>query len=426
MASNQLAVIPQTTIKRLDEIARSYRLANISENPFEATFATALAISELQSLFTPEVMAPIMNLMNSSLGFLTDRNGRANWKGETKPLYSQAVIRDVVIEATLRGFFVVGNEFNVITDRFYAAKNGLRRKVSSFPGLTELRDSYSVPKIIGETGAIVEAEATWKINGKPDNIKRTFAVKGDKYAGSDSYIGKATRKLLAAIHDRLLGVCTPEGDTEEARFEGAKEAQASEVNYNDPNARADDLHKKDCEAIEKLNARMRANGEPESSMEPMPERPTETKEPEAPKEAERTPAPEIPWREVKVVCMGPTNNGKSLSEYPVENLIKIKNAMVNWTKGQMQRPGVAEMADAINMGISELSHAPDAPALATKQEGLLNIIRASHTTEKAVLAWYKDQRGDDYLNISSMEEEVCAIIINAWPEMLDDIRKFEK
>ena len=141
--SKELATIKPETIARLDEIARDYQIAKIDQSPFSATFSTAIALNELRSLLTADVMRPIMQLMNTPLGFLTDRNGRPNWKGETKPTYTEEVVRDAVIEATLRGFFVVGNEFNLLAERFYAAKAGLRRKVTTFPGLTNFSHSYS-------------------------------------------------------------------------------------------------------------------------------------------------------------------------------------------------------------------------------------------------------------------------------------------
>lgn len=234
-----LAISMEQRVERLDELAQQYGAAlAVTESPFKSALTLARAMGELRELLTPEVMAPIMALMNSPLGFLTDRTGRANWKGETKPLYSVETVRDCVIEATLRGFSVVGNEMNIIADRFYAAKAGLSRRVKQIPTLSEYKDGIGIPKVQvsddegkrKRTGALVTCWATWKIHGIPDRIDREFAVKGDDYATADSYVGKAQRKLYAAVLERITGQSIPEGEVGEEPLAGEmKEAQAKVV-----------------------------------------------------------------------------------------------------------------------------------------------------------------------------------------------------
>lgn len=197
----------------LDELANSYAgtLGTI-EKPFATTLTLAIAMNGLRDLLTPEVMAPIMALMNSPLGFLTDRTGRPDWKGNVKDPYTVDEVRDCIIEGTLRGFRVVGNEMNIIAGRFYGAKAGFQRKVRTYPGLTEFVDVYDIPRALGDKGAIVKCRASWLLNGKPDSIEREFPIKGDSYAGTDSYLGKATRKLLSAVFEKITGQSIPEGD----------------------------------------------------------------------------------------------------------------------------------------------------------------------------------------------------------------------
>ena len=228
---SQALVLPDPEkIKKLDALAELYSQGlSLSTSPFSATIQTAVAMGELRELLTQDVMAPIMRLMNTPLGFLTDRTGKASWKGETKPLYSWEEVRDCVIEGTLRGFATVGNEMNIIAGRFYAAKNGLRRKVTKFPGITDFRDSYEVPRVIGDKGAIVKCRATWRLAGVESSLEREFAVKGDSYATSDSYSGKAERKLLNAVFQRLSGILLPEGEVSEEPFVNEKPANAKTV-----------------------------------------------------------------------------------------------------------------------------------------------------------------------------------------------------
>jgi len=224
----QLAIPPAEKIKQLDALAADYGKALATpENPFSSVITLAVAMGQLRELLTPDVMAPVMNLMNSPLGFLTDRTGKANWKGEAKPLYMESEVKDCLIEATLRGFAPVGNEFNIIAGRFYAAKAGLRRKVTQFPGLANFRDTYEIPRIAGEKGATVKCAASWSLAGKEDSIEREFAVKGDNYATSDSYCGKAERKLLHAVFQRISGVNIPEGDVSDIPMADAREVSSA-------------------------------------------------------------------------------------------------------------------------------------------------------------------------------------------------------
>jgi len=167
--------------------------------------ALAIAIVDMRTALTDEIMRPIMALMNTDLGFRCDKD------------YDIATVRDVVIEAKMRGFRIVGNEFNIIAKRFYAAQKGFRRKLTdgfTFRGLSDLRDEYSVPAITGDK-ATVKAKATWKINGEPDSCEQEFAIRVNAGMGSDAVIGKAERKLLKRVHDIISGANTPDGDVDD-------------------------------------------------------------------------------------------------------------------------------------------------------------------------------------------------------------------
>jgi hypothetical protein len=183
-----------------------------------------------------------MSLMNSPLGFLTDRDpARPTRDGEVKP-YSVDVVRDCVIEAKLRGFHTVGNEFNIIAGRCYAAKNGFRRKLTdgkSFPGLRDFRDSYDVPRLMGDKGAIVKCRAEWTLNGKSDSFEAEFAIRVNSMMGADAIVGKAERKLCKRVHDLISGVNTPEG---EAGEDDLKPANATvEPKVGKPFAESDEI-----------------------------------------------------------------------------------------------------------------------------------------------------------------------------------------
>lgn len=167
----------------------------------------ASGISALRAALTDQfVQTTLMPLQGSKLGFLTDKDKDGG--------YGMAVVRDVAIEAMLRGFSIVGNEFNIIAAGFYGAKAGWERKVSQFPGLTDLVLQPGVPQNVGDKGALVPYVASWRLNGKEmilrcaqekDGTDLRIPIKVNAGMGSDAVIGKATRKILFRIYQRING-----------------------------------------------------------------------------------------------------------------------------------------------------------------------------------------------------------------------------
>lgn len=200
------------TARHIDSLA--LQAEGVFDNPcgFAEALMVAQTMNDLRAALTDEMMQPVMALMNSPLGFLTDQDPKTN--KDARP-YSVEVVRECFIESKLRGFHPVGNEWNIIAGRFYAAKNGLRRKVTKFPGLTDFRDSYDVPRMASEKGAILKARASWKLNGHADAIEAEIPVRVNAYMGADAIIGKAERKLLKRIFDRISGFITPDGDVDD-------------------------------------------------------------------------------------------------------------------------------------------------------------------------------------------------------------------
>lgn len=215
LAQRRAAVIE--VANRIDETAAGAMVHFKSAGSMAAELQVAQAMADLRAMLTPEVMAPIMALMDSDIGFRTDRDPKQeNFKTkQPNEPYGVDVIRDVIIESKLRGFHTVGNEFNVIAGRFYGAKAGFRRKLTdgkTFPGLTNFRDTYEVPRLVGDKGAIVKCKASWVMNGKPESFECEFAVKVNGFMGADAITGKAERKLCKRVHDLLSGVNTPDGE----------------------------------------------------------------------------------------------------------------------------------------------------------------------------------------------------------------------
>lgn len=203
--------VDQAGLQRLDALADRYSGQSLAQLPrFSRAVTTAVAMQELRDALMP-YMPHIMGLMNQPLGFLTDKDPSKAKPGENIVPYSQEVICSVVVEATLRGFLPVGNEFNVISGRFYGAKAGVTRRVQQWPGMEWVRVVPGVP-INKDRGALVPVDAEWQMAGVKQELSRTFPVKVNQYMGSDAVIGKATRKMYAAILELLTGMGLPEGE----------------------------------------------------------------------------------------------------------------------------------------------------------------------------------------------------------------------
>lgn len=185
----------------------------------------AAAMSTLRELLTPEVMAPIMALQGTPLGFKTDKDSQGG--------YGVDVVRDCAIEAIGRGAAMTCNRFNIIAARCYLTKEHMQDALDAAQGRGRWMLVHGVPQTVrgvvtrkdkatgkmvqyeGVIGATVESTVKW-IDGddwKSETLRH--AIKGDDYASADSYLGKADRKCGAWLLARVTGERVPEGDAEE-------------------------------------------------------------------------------------------------------------------------------------------------------------------------------------------------------------------
>lgn len=176
----------------------------------------------LKATLTEEVIRKnFLPMMGSPLGFVTDRDS-----GTNGPAYTWEVVRDVVCEAVLRGFYPVNNEFNIIAGRFYGAKNGFERVVREWPGLRDLSIDMGVPVLVADKGALVPCAARWMLDGEQmaihcvergeSGFDTRIPVTVNSKMGNDAILGKAMRKLHARVYQRLSGCARDvvEGDAE--------------------------------------------------------------------------------------------------------------------------------------------------------------------------------------------------------------------
>lgn len=194
------------------------------------SFKRANLIIQLQSFFDkPDIKKMIVAMQDKQVGFVTDRDSIAIWKSKKAAekdnrkkvleAYKWPVVRDCCIEALLSGYHLDGNEFNILVNKMYPAKNGIYRKIVSTEGVTDFKYNLS-PARFEQGKAKVQAYATWKKEGVKQSIgigegpedKCFILVKTDAYSNDDSVAGKAARKLFARILPRLGGEITAESE----------------------------------------------------------------------------------------------------------------------------------------------------------------------------------------------------------------------
>jgi hypothetical protein len=207
----EFAMIPAARLeeaRKLSAVAKQSQAALIgTDDPIIRTVVLAQAAQLLRESITPGIMNDFRALMNTPLGFRTDRGRNPGDK-----TYDDATVKDILIQAMVRGLRPTGNEFNIIAGNLYITKEGYKRLIRDFPGLTNLHIDIGTPKAHGE-GAIVPCKATWKLHGIDQSMDCTgeysIAVKG---VGVDLLVGKAESKMLRRIYARLAGsdLATPE------------------------------------------------------------------------------------------------------------------------------------------------------------------------------------------------------------------------
>lgn len=177
---------------------------------FERAHVVAKAILELRELLTPEYMKPIMALQGSRLGFRTDKDKTGG--------YSEAEVKNCLIEAVLRGLQPTGNQFNIISGNAYATKEGCGALLNRKDFFPHLKKSINVglPRINNEkTSAAFDVVIKWSNGGDERQETISIPIKIDAYASVDSMVGKATRKARAWLLSEITGVEMGEAEVDD-------------------------------------------------------------------------------------------------------------------------------------------------------------------------------------------------------------------
>jgi hypothetical protein len=235
--SESQIVTLDTKLARLDTFAAENGLASLVEGKgqFSKAIAVANAMNTLRNLLDDDLMKEFLKLQGSPLGFKTDKDRDGG--------YSVDVVREVLIEATIKGFELTNNQTNVIGARFYPTKEGFEgmfKRLSQRGLFSDLRMTQSVPKMVGEE-AHVSCTAAFKFRktnteewksmlipaqGEPALV---ISIRVNKGQGSDAILGKAKRKTLARIYELITGTEITDGDVDEAAEKPAGAAGAGAI-----------------------------------------------------------------------------------------------------------------------------------------------------------------------------------------------------
>lgn len=210
---SELTTKNQTIALQLNEAVGSV-LNQTNLIGFEKAYTTASSIETLQSLLTPQYMAPIMRLQGNRLGFKTDKDKTGGYPEDT--------VKNCLIEAVLMGLQPYGNQFNIIAGNTYVTKEGCGEILGKFPGLSyTLITGVPRPAVDNKT-AVIDVEITWSLNGKEQTKTIPISVKMDNYTTVDALKGKATRKGRAWLIETLTGIEVADGDVQDIQHEVIK------------------------------------------------------------------------------------------------------------------------------------------------------------------------------------------------------------
>jgi hypothetical protein len=206
MEKNKLAIPNEEIAKQLNlsviSVISSEKLLG-----FEKSYLIAKAVTQLKELLTAEYMKPIMELQGNRLGFKTDK--------DTEGGYSEAVVKNCLIEAVLMGVQPFGNQFNIIANNSYITKEGFGYLLLNYEGLY-YEITPELPRINADkTSAAIVMVIEWTIDGITKTKKLDIPVRMNQRMGTDAVIGKATRKARAWLYSTITGSEMPEGDTQD-------------------------------------------------------------------------------------------------------------------------------------------------------------------------------------------------------------------
>lgn len=222
--------VPATIVEAQEKFELAMRNASAIDivNNFGAAFNAAQVIGLLREALTDEVMnAVFMPLMNTKVGFRTDRDGKPDKNGRPKPLYNIPTVRDAIIDAAIIGLLPTGNQFNIISGTMYPTKEGytvLLKKIGAKYIIDVQQDRSQNPAF-----AEFPCKITYAFNGEKNSLTVVATVRRDQYSSNDQLRGKAERRAKKALYEYLTGTDYGDADETSSRPNAVIDAVAVEI-----------------------------------------------------------------------------------------------------------------------------------------------------------------------------------------------------
>ena len=286
--------LPATIVAAQEKFEVALRDASAIDivNNFGAAFNAARVITLLREALTDEVMARVfMPLMNTKVGFRTDRDGKPDKQGRVKPLYDVPTVRDAIIDAAIIGLLPTGNQFNIISGTMYPTKEGytvLLKKIGAKYVIDVQQDRSQNPAF-----AEFPCKITYSYNGEKNSLTIHATVRRDQYSSNDQLRGKAERRAKKALYEYLTGTDYGEADETSSRPNAVIDTVAVEISEKGNAGPAIGFDDAEVATVEEASAPAAAP-EPVAAQAAAPVQPAEVQPQAAPQTAPAYNAPRKP------------------------------------------------------------------------------------------------------------------------------------
>ena len=194
-------------------------------NNFTAAFSAVKMVNLLREALSDDIMKQVfMPIMNTKIGFLTDRTGNPNSNGDIKPKYSLESVRNAIIDAVSIGLLPTGNQMNIIEERVYPTKEGytaLLKRLGVKYVIDVSNDKSQMPEF-----AEMPCKISYHYNEEKRDFTITATVKKDVFSSHDLLRGKAERRAKKVLYEYITG--SDFGDADAAEFTGSKGSTMAE------------------------------------------------------------------------------------------------------------------------------------------------------------------------------------------------------
>lgn len=182
-----------------------------------AAFEAVVIVKKLRDILTNQLMEEVyMPLMNSKIGFLTDKPTKSN----PTEKYSIEIVRDCLIDAIGFGLLPTFNQFNIIAGKMYPTKEGYAAKLKQYGVKYFL--SFGLDKGATAGFAEIPVKINYSIGEEKSDFSIVAVVKKDTYSSYDQLKGKAERRAKKALYEYVTGLDLGEDDgsgTDDKDFE---------------------------------------------------------------------------------------------------------------------------------------------------------------------------------------------------------------